>query len=51
MNSNAKWLAIDAPLADEAVPHCRHWGLALVLSSLASWAAVIAAARLIVAAV
>jgi hypothetical protein len=51
MNSNAKPLAIDAALADEAVPYCRCWGLAVVLSSLASWAAVIAAARLIAAAV
>jgi hypothetical protein len=51
MSPNAKTLAIDATLADEVVPHCRCWGLAVVLSSLASWAVVIAAARLIAAAV
>jgi hypothetical protein len=51
MIPNAKMVAIDAVLADESVPHCRCWGLAVVLTSLVSWAVVIAAARLVAAAV
>jgi hypothetical protein len=50
MNPNRNTLTVEAMLADEAVPYSRHWGLAMVAGSLASWAVVIAAARLLVAA-
>jgi hypothetical protein len=51
MNPTPKMLTVEAVMADDPAPYCRCWGLAVVLGSLASWAAVIAAARLIVAAV
>ncbi|HUB97945.1 MAG TPA: hypothetical protein VL993_18620 [Stellaceae bacterium] len=51
MNPNAKMLAIDALPANETTPYCRRWGIALILGSLASWALVITAARIIAGAV
>ncbi|HXQ53804.1 MAG TPA: hypothetical protein VN802_22120 [Stellaceae bacterium] len=46
MKAQARILAIDTTAADEAAP-LRFWGAGLLAASLASWALVIGAARLI----